>query len=304
MAHDGGLAAGQVAAGLVNGAAQGLVLLLVGMVAFAALVWVPASRPYPRAGGAGRLFARVAWVLVGALVVVGAADLAVYAVRATGDALSLGLFGEALFETRTGWIWISRILLGALTALAASWASRRHRSSPWLASSGVGLALLVTLAQGSHAASEPGLLPLISSWLHAVAAAFWVGGLAGLVVVLVGPLRALERPDERSKLRQEAVRRFSRVATAAVVLVVVTGLHATLLNVPDPAALVGTPYGRALVMKLGIVAMMLAAGGINLIDGGRGPLGRMVGAELVLAVGVLVAAGFLTTLPPAGYGSP
>ncbi len=121
--------------------------------------------------------------------------------------------------------------------------------------------------------------------------------------MLLGPLRALE-PGERSKLRRTAVRRFSKVATAAVLLVVVTGLHATLLNVPSLQAALETSYGRALIMKLGLVALMLAAGGINLIDSGKGPLGRMVGAELVLAVGVLVAAGFLTTLPPAGYDSP
>lgn len=83
-----------------------------------------------------------------------------------------------------------------------------------------------------------------------------------------------------------------------------TGMHATLLHVPDLSALLATPYGQALIMKLGLVALMLAAGGINLVDGGKGPLGRMVGAELVLAIGVLVAAGFLTTLPPASYGSP
>ena len=82
-------------------------------------------------------------------------------------------------------------------------------------------------------------------------------------------------------------------------------MHATLLHVPDLSALLATPYdGQALIMKLGLVALMLAAGGINLVDVGKGPLGRMVGAELVLAIGVLVAAGFLTTLPPASYGSP
>ena len=94
--------------------------------------------------------------------------------------------------------------------------------------------------------------------------------------MMLGPLRVLE-PSERSKLRREAVRRFSRVATAAVLLVVVTGLHATLLNVPDLPALLGIPYGQAFIMKLGLVVLMPSAGGINLRDAGKGPLGRMVG---------------------------
>ena len=45
--------------------------------------------------------------------------------------------------------------------------------------------------------------------------------------------------------------------------------------------------------------LLLATGGINLVDKGDGPLGRMVGLELVLAAGIFVAAGFLTSLPPA-----
>ncbi|QIN79376.1 hypothetical protein GBA65_13605 [Rubrobacter marinus] len=303
MDHAGGLGAGQIGAGVVGGVAQGLVVLLVGLVAFAAVVWIPASRPYAGVGEAGRTFVRGAWALAGALVVVGVADLSIYAARATGDALGPALFGEALFGTRTGWLWIARILLAGLTALAATWAARQRRATPWWAATGVGSLLLVTLAQGSHAAAEPGVLPLLSSWLHVVAASFWIGGLLGFPAMLLGPLRALE-PGERSKLLRTAVRRFSKVATAAVLLVVATGLHATLLNVPSLDAALETAYGRALIMKLGLVALMLAAGGINLIDNGKGPLGRMVGAELVLAFGVLLAAGFLTTLPPASYASP
>jgi putative copper export protein len=59
--------------------------------------------------------------------------------------------------------------------------------------------------------------------------------------------------------------------------------------------LVGTSYGRALIVKLSFLTLLLAAGGINFLDAGRGPLGRMVEAELVLA------AGFLSTLPPAAF---
>lgn len=303
MGHGGRLAAGQIGAGVSSGIAQGLAVMLVGLVAFAAVVWIPASRPYAGLRDPGRAFARGAWALAGALAVVGVVDLCIYAARASGEVLGPGLFWEALVDTRTGWIWLARLLLAGMTALAVTWAAGGRRSSPWWAATGIGLVLLVTLAQGSHAAAEPGVLPMVSSWLHAAAGAFWLGGLAGLPAMMLGPLRELE-PSERSELRREAVRRFSRVATVAVLLVVVTGLHATLLNVPDLPALLGTPYGQALIMKLGLVVLMLAAGGINLLDAGKGPLGRMVGAELVLAIGVLVAAGFLTTLPPAGYGTP
>ncbi len=61
----------------------------------------------------------------------------------------------------------------------------------------------------------------------------------------------------------------------------------------------GTTYGNALIVKLGLLVLLLAAGAVNLISRGRGPFGRVVRLELALAVCVFVATGFLTTLPPA-----
>jgi copper transport protein len=135
-------------------------------------------------------------------------------------------------------------------------------------------------------------------WLHLAAAAIWVGGLLAFPLLLRGPLRALGL-EERAALRRRAVRRFSRVATVAVAAILLTGLYGTLQYVSGPAALFGTPYGRALIMKLWMAAMLLAVGGINYMDKGDGPLGRMVGLELAIAGGIFVAAGFLTSLPPA-----
>lgn len=136
-----------------------------------------------------------------------------------------------------------------------------------------------------------------------MAASVWMGGLLGFPLLLIGPLRAM--PAEiRAKLLDRTVRRFSKVATIAVTILVVTGSYAALLQLPDLSALTGSPYGRALIMKLGMVALMLPIGAINLIDRGRDPFSRMVAAEPILALGVFVATGFLTTLPPPEAGSP
>jgi len=61
-----------------------------------------------------------------------------------------------------------------------------------------------------------------------------------------------------------------------------------------------SPYGQALFVKLWVVILMLAIGAINLRDRGKGPFGQMVGAELVFALGVFLATGFLTSIPPPG----
>ena len=292
--------------GLAHGASQGITVFLAGLLAFAVLVWFPVGRSLGARGDAGPLFSRASWVLLGLLALAGLAELSLFAVRAAGEALSLGLLWEALTGTRTGSIWLVRLGLGLLTALVVTLAVRQRRLLGWWVAAVLGAAMLVTLAQQSHAAVEGGIA-LLASWLHVVGAAFWMGGLIGFPIVLLGPLRALE-PDERLKLRVQTVRRFSRVATVAVIVIVATGIYATVLQIPSLAGLVGTSYGRALIMKLGLMVLLLATGGINLIDKGRGPFGRMVGAELVLAIGIFIAAGFLTSLPPAEsvleYGAP
>lgn len=297
--HAGGgrLPTVELLAGVTHGIVQGVAVLLVGLAAFVALVWLPANRSAGTDGGSGAIFARGSWALFAVLAAIGLADVAVYTAWATGQPLGLGLFFEGLFATTAGRVALARLVLGLLVALLVAWAARGGGIGRWWAAAGTGALLLATLVPESHAVAQ-GPLAIATIWLHLVAAAFWTGGLFAFPMLLLGPLRALGL-EERADLRRRTVRRFSRVATVAVLVIVVTGLYTTLLNVSGLPALAGTAYGRALVMKLGLTVLLLATGGINLIDKGDGPLGRMLGLELALAAGIFVAAGFLTSLPPA-----
>ena len=286
---------------LLGGISHGLVLastvFLVGLTAFSALVWLPISRMSGVGREGARLFSRWGWRLFGLFVAAGALDLSVYAVGASGESFGLGLFGEALISTRVGNVWMMRLVLALLVALLAMWAVKRGKAHYWWIAVGLGSVLLLTLTQLSHAAAEGRFLPFLADWLHVIAATFWMGGLLGFPILLLGPLRAMS-PETRAKLLGRTVRRFTRVATVAVLLLLVTGSYAILIHVPDFSALFGTPYGRALIMKLGLVAFMLPIGLINLIDSGRDPFSSMVVMELILAFGVFAATGFLTSLPP------
>lgn len=295
--ESGRLPAIEIAAGLAHGVGLGTAVFLVGLPVFAALVWRPASREE----AAGKIFApfgRWVWALFGLLVVAGAVEVSLYAVRASGEPFGLGLLWQALSETRVGHVWLVRLGVGALIALLASWALDDERGLPRWVLLGAGCVMLITLTQLSHAA-EGNLVTLMADWLHVIAGSVWVGGLLGFPMLLLGPLRGMQA-EERSRLLGRAVRRFSIVTTAAVAVLVVTGVYASLLRLPDLSALVETAYGRALIMKLGMVTLMLAVGAINLHDRGRDPFGRMVMFELLLALGVFVATGFLTSLPPPG----
>jgi copper transport protein len=273
--------------------------LLAGLAPFAALVWLPASGEVGAGRDAIRPFGLLAWSLFYVLVFAGVGELAVYAMRASGEPLGFALFKEALLETRVGAVWLARLGFGILTAAAITAAVRWGRAWLWWAAAGMGSLLLMTLTQLSHAAAEGRFLPFVADWVHAMAAAIWMGGLLGFVSALFsGPLEALE-DDQQAKLRERSVRRFSTIAITAVLVLASTGLYAILLHVPSWDALVATPYGRALLVKLGLLAFVLSIGGVNFLLRGRGPFGRLVFVELLLALGLFAATGFLTTLPPA-----
>ena len=287
-------------AALEHGLALTATALLAGLAPFAVLVWLPACGQSSVGRGAIRPFGVVAWALLLALAVAGVGELSSYAVRVSDEPLSTGLFWQTLFDSRVGAVWLARLDLALLTAALIAAAARSGVAWTWWAAAGAGGVLLMALTGLSHAAATGRFLPLVADWAHALAAAAWMGGLLGFAVALFSrPLRGLP-PDQQAKLRERSVRRFSVVATTAVAVLACTGLYAAVLHVPSPPALLATPYGRALVAKLALLTLLLAVGASNLLLRGRGPFGRLIVAELLLALGVFVATGFLTSLPPPG----
>lgn len=293
--------------GVLHGVAQAAAAGLAGVVAFLVLVWVPIARGAGMSPGTGvtagaRTVSRLAWLLLGVLAVTGVMEVGVHTGRASGLELTPSLLVDGLIRTRVGRSWMVRMACGVLAAaLAGRGAGARTppAATPWFwGAAGAGAALLLAVSLQSHAAAAGGWLPVAADWVHLVAAGGWAGGLIGLLAVRLGPMAALA-PPERSELLRRTVRRFSRTATVAVLLLAVTGVYSALLHVPSLAALTGTAYGRALLIKLAILLPLLALGGTNLLLQGRGPFHRLVAGELVLALGIFVAAGFLSSLPPA-----
>ncbi len=295
-----GRATSSGAASIEHGLALAASAFLAGLAPFVALVWLPASRHTAAGHGALRPFGVLAWALLCVLAVAGVGELSSYAVRASGEPISTGLFAQTLFGSRVGEVWLIRLALALLTAAAITAAAAGSgRPWEWGVAIATGGLLLMTLTGLSHAAATGRFLPFVADWTHAVAAAVWMGGLLGFVTALFfGPVRGLP-PDRQAKLRERSVRRFSTVATIAVTVLACTGLYAAVLHVPSPQALVDTPYGRALLVKLGLLVFVLAIGVCNLLLRGRGPFGRLIIVELLLALGLFVATGFLTSLPPA-----
>jgi uncharacterized membrane protein len=111
--------------------------------------------------------------------------------------------------------------------------------------------------------SLPHVLYVASVWLHILAAMVWIGGMAFLVLVLVQPLRNMERKDIAAALLATSGRRFRNVGWTCFAILIVTGVYNLYARGIrwDLATTTGfwkTPFGSVLALKLSIVAVLLA----------------------------------------------
>ncbi|MGH2457902.1 MAG: copper resistance CopC/CopD family protein [Chloroflexota bacterium] len=233
---------------------------------------------------------------------------------------------------------------------------RRAERSPsrlglWIACLVVGAGLIADLAWSGHAADgsllaygsliqatlgwsdrSPLYLPIAADligaartlslaidWLHLMAVSIWIGGTIALAVATWAISELDLAADRWPSWVGGAVARFSRVATASVVLVLLTGLYNTWLNLAGPESYLTTGYGQSLLLKHAAILALLAMAASNQLVTvpiltrrkagsdfpgvirtllARRPL-RTIRIEGGLGVLVLLSTGLLTSLAPA-----
>ena len=159
--------------------------------------------------------------------------------------------------------------------------------------------VIASFALAGHAASAASPAAATVAWLvHAGAAAFWLGSLKPL-------LTGLRAAPETSPF---ALRRFSSLAVVMVCSLLVAGAVMAILQIQDPGALTTTGYGKVLLAKIVLVASMLALAAINRFcllprlelkaPGARERLATSLQVEIVLGIGVLIAAAVLSQQVP------
>ncbi|PWW21045.1 copper transport protein [Geodermatophilus normandii] len=116
--------------------------------------------------------------------------------------------------------------------------------------------VLTTAAVGHPVAGSIPVFATAVTAVHVAAMAVWLGGLAAL-------LAGLLRPGVEAGELAAALPRWSRIASAAVAALVVTGVVQSVREVGSPAALVSTAYGWILLAKLALVLLLLAAAGVS-----------------------------------------
>lgn len=254
LAADGGSSTVGGLYAVVRFAVFASLILLVGAAAFCLVAW-------PEGLGVGRV-RRLLWsawgVAVAATVVSIGVEGAYVGALPLADALDPDVASSVL-DTRFGKVALLRLAL--LVAAGGFLLAQRHRtegtSPPSPLQRGalavVGTALLVTPGLGGHA-STGRLVPfaLATDVVHLGAAALWLGGLT-VVLAIVLPRR---QPAELAQV----VPRFSALAFAAVAALVVTGSFQAWRQVGSLEALRSTTYGRLLLVKLALFAVMVAFG--------------------------------------------
>ncbi|PWE08284.1 hypothetical protein DD630_16350 [Streptomyces sp. BSE7F] len=201
-----------------------------------------------------------------------------------GDVFDLELLGDVL-QTKTGAALVSRLLLLAAAALfiavlfgayartADAVEPERDaeddgggddggdRGGPDKRDLTFGLALGGTVVAAGLAASwamsehaSQGLQAGVAmpvDVVHLLAVAAWLGGLTALLV-------ALYRAPVETPVGRDAVRRFSRLAFGSVVTLAVTGVYQSWRQLGSWSAFTDTRYGQLLLVKIALVAVMVA----------------------------------------------
>jgi copper transport protein len=229
--------------------------LLIGGAFFAFAIWPPA-----RLSKAAKRVVQIGWLttFLGTLV-----GLLVYGPYAEGlglgEMFTTSLLGDTL-TVRFGQVWLARLVLLLLTIpvllrLFAKSASPepapKRLTALWL---GVGAVLGVLLAAtpgvSGHATSgDWTTAAVLADAIHVLAMSLWLGGLVVLAVV------GLARKAPASA--RDALEPFSRMALGCVLALIATGAFQTWRQVGSLDALRTTDFGRILVVKLVLVALVV-----------------------------------------------
>jgi copper transport protein len=206
--------------------------------------------------------------------------------------------------------WSLALLMIGLAAVHLSTDIPKKVVSNSLALSG-GLAVTVSFAVWGHATElSPKAISLAADAIHATAAALWLGGLVGLVMVL-----SLRTPDT-VRATAGIISRFSLMAFWSVIALAIAGLTLTITGSDASLnSILTTTWGQLVLAKIGltlIVVLIAAWNRRTLVPSLISPTEntgelvvrwaaflRTIRAEAVLLVAVVALTAIVVNVPPA-----
>jgi copper transport protein len=221
------------------------------------------------------------------------------------DALQLP-FGRLLYgdlspiaRTRFGSAFVAMTLGFALVAALVFLAWLTDRDVFLWPAFVVALVFVSGLSLSGHSAADVGSSwkSELADWAHLSAACLWIGGLVQLTAVVWPLLPELRRP---------ALLAFSRLATVCVGVLLLAGIYLAILRLPQLSDLWTTGYGQILLVKIGLVALAFAWGGLHKLravpvvahDGTVPRLRASLAGESMVGMIVLLVAAILVNANP------
>lgn len=227
-----------------------------------------------------------------------------------------------LTETLYGKVWLLRLaLITAGGIFLVPWRKQTNLNSLTRLTCGFVLSavLLVSLTLSGHAAAAEGInliAQVLMDGSHLLASAIWLGGLVPLFVFLS---RRSQISDASVFITtREVTQRFSRLGLISVTVLIFTGCYNAWILVAGFPALFGTPYGRLLLIKLGLLLPLFGVAAVNLLrvkpnimaslpeklPGLAKKLRRNVVIEAFFGMLILLIVGHMGVTPPARHVQP
>ena len=165
-------------------------------------------------------------------------------------------------QTAFGTTWLIRMIITVILLGIWFWMDRKKQISkfshiPMLVFS---LALIATSTMIGHGAASGQMAAVVLDYVHNLVAAVWIGGIIYFVFTLLPTLSRLEK-IKMEKMSLVMIPRFSIAFVIAVGIVIISGPTLMWLLESDVGMITESTYGKLIIAKIAIAAVMIGLGG-------------------------------------------
>jgi methionine-rich copper-binding protein CopC/putative copper export protein len=190
---------------------------------------------------------------------------------------------ELISDTTYGHLWLLRIALIGIALAFLRWTTRstgrqamgvRNTTSSrirgqvghtiaWLTLAGL-ILLTLALSEDITQLAQAHISAVVFDWLFLAAQCIWFGGAAYVGFVLLSLLPVIE-PDQHGRSLVTLLRRYTPLVSGAIAVLLVSGLFLAETSLSSAQQLITDPFGRALLVTIVLIALMLLLTGYILL---------------------------------------
>ena len=182
---------------------------------------------------------------------------------------------ELIFDTTYGHLWLARIALIVLALTFLAWTNRSFRSDASSVRNSAGtrkggkagstfvmlilagcIVFTMALSEDITQLAQAHASAVLFDWLFLVAQGIWFGGAAYLGFVLLPLLPALE-PELHARSLVSLIQRSTPLIASSIGVLLASGLFLAETSLSSVQQLLSDPFGRALLVKILLIAIML-----------------------------------------------